>query len=210
MLMRSLSPLLAPPNTCNASQFMSQPFPCGYRWHWRAAAVPGIYRGLSPPPAPALSSLCPCLLPRTLWHGKGLLQAEAAQASGMGWPPALTLPKRTQKMLGDHRDVMDEVPWWADGMKCCQIEPSGPAAVLPSAICISPAPQLPLPQSQGGIRRSCLWKAPKDFARLIAPPSPCSLCPPTHSLPREISHWMLYMEQSPLPCLHNVQQSLWC
>lgn len=51
MLMRSLSPLLAPPNTRYASQLMSRCFPCWYQWHWRAAAIPGIYRGLSPPPA---------------------------------------------------------------------------------------------------------------------------------------------------------------
>lgn len=110
MLMRSLSPLLAPPNRCYASQFVSRHFSCRYRWHWRAAAVPGIYRGLSPPAASAPSSLCPCLLPRILWHGKGLLQVGAAQAAGMGWPRALTLPKRSHRTL-----LLSGWPWGSHG-----------------------------------------------------------------------------------------------
>lgn len=82
MLMRSLSPLLAPPNTYNASQFMSRHFPCGYQRYWRAAAIPGIYRGLSPPPASAPSSLLS--LP-ALKDPVGQQGAGAAQAEDMRW-----------------------------------------------------------------------------------------------------------------------------
>lgn len=60
MLMRSPSPLLAQPNTCDASQFVSQGFPCGWQQHWSTAALLGFTAVLV---LPRLCSLLTLSLP---------------------------------------------------------------------------------------------------------------------------------------------------
>lgn len=71
MLMRSPSPQLAQPNTCDASQFVSQGFPCGWQQHWSTAALLGFTAVLVLPlpllPAHSVPacSLGPCGLVRS-------------------------------------------------------------------------------------------------------------------------------------------------
>lgn len=64
-----------------------------------------------------------------------------------------------------------------------------------------PSTSTPLAPVPGWCLQGRSQKEPKDFATVPVPPSPCSFCSLAKSLPREIPHGKLYLEQSLPPCL---------
>lgn len=145
MLMRSLSPLLALPNTCDASRFVSQCFPCGWQQHWSTAAFLGF------------TAVLALLLP--------LLPAHSVPACSLG--PCGTVRGCTGCGCGAamSSDLAQEVPldtapfwlaiqilqlsWCMDGTTHCKAEPPGAEKTHHHPPGISPALQHALPQCRG-------------------------------------------------------------
>lgn len=147
----------------------------------------GFYRGLSALPASAPSSLCPCLLRRTPWHGKGLLRA-------------LTLPKRSRRTTAPLclATGISRTRCLGAGMVRNAAGQSLPAQrrLLPPSTCNSPA-RLPCPSPRVLVAKATYRRYLRNFATVTARPSPCSFHLPARRLPRGISHRMLYLEKSP-------------
>lgn len=150
---------------------------------WMAAALehcctPGIHSSPSPPPASAPCSLCPCLLPGTLWLGERLLQAGAAQAAGVGRPWALTLPKRFCWTLlpsgWPHKSCGCLGAWMYKTLQSLLTQKKPLSSSTSTSTPLAPVPVW------------CLWghsqKEPKDFATVPVAPSPFSF----HSLARSL------------------------
>lgn len=179
----------------NDANEVSQPSPSPTKHVWRLSVcvsglplwiavalewcrVPAIYSSPSPPPASAPCSLCPCLLPGTLW------EADAGWGcTGRGCGAAMI------------SDLAQEVPlypapfWLAmqilrlsrcmDGTKHCQAEPPGTEETPVIIHLHLPSTSTPLAPLQGGVceathkrnLRTLLWcQLPHHLA-------PSVLCP---------------------------------